>query len=321
MNLRFPIHRVNAFAAVVLSLAIPSVWADEGGISFWLPGQMSSLAAVPGEPGWVLPMVYLHSSSSAGAGRVFPRGGRVTAGVDGTADILLVAPTYTFAAPVAGGQASLGVGIGGGRPKVGVDATLTGPGGVTRTGSESDSRTGWADLYPTGSLKWNRGVHNYMAYVAGGVPAGSYSASRLANLGLNHWSLDAGGGYTYLNPKSGMEFSAVLGFTYNFENHDTNYRNGVDGHLDWAASYFFKPTMHAGVAGYFYRQVSGDSGSGATLGGFKSSVNGIGPQIGYMFQAGGKKYYANLRAYKDFSAKNRAEGWSIWATLVVPLGK
>lgn len=321
MSIRFRAQRQNAFAAGLLLLAIPCAWADEGGIGFWLPGQMGSLAAVPGEPGWVLPILYLHTSSSAGAERVFPRGGRLTAGVDGTADLVLVAPTYTFETPVAGGQASLGTGIGGGRMRVGVDATLTGSGGAALSGSESDSLTGWADLYPTGSVKWNRGVHNYIAYLAGGIPVGSYSAGRLANLGLNHWSLDAGGGYTYLNPKSGMEFSAVLGFTYNFENHDTNYRNGTDAHLDWAASYFFKPTAHAGVAGYSYRQVSGDSGSGATLGDFKSSVNGIGPQIGYTFQIGRKKYYANLRGYWEWGAKNRAEGWDVWLTLVVPLGK
>ena len=29
---------------------------------------------------------------------------------------------------------------------------------------------------------------------------------------------------------------------------------------------------HAGLAGYFYRQVTGDSGSGAVLGDFKSQV-------------------------------------------------
>ena len=53
-----------------------------------------------------------------------------------------------------------------------------------------------------------------MAYSMAGVPAGSYNAGRLVNLGTNHWSLDAGGGYTYLDSKKGHEFSAVLGFTY-----------------------------------------------------------------------------------------------------------
>ena len=120
-----------------------------------------------------------------------------------------------------------------------------------------------------------------------GVPVGSYKVGRLANLGTNHWSLDAGGGYTYLDPKKGHEFSAVLGFTHNWENDDTNYKNGTSGHLDWAASQFFSEQLHVGIVGYFYKQLSGDSGSGAVLGDFKSKVSGIGPQIGYFFPVGG----------------------------------
>jgi hypothetical protein len=40
--------------AVGMSLAAPSLArADEGGVSFWFPGQFGSLAAVPQAPGWV----------------------------------------------------------------------------------------------------------------------------------------------------------------------------------------------------------------------------------------------------------------------------
>ncbi len=31
-----------------------SAAADEGGVSFWLPGQFSSFASVPSDPGWTL---------------------------------------------------------------------------------------------------------------------------------------------------------------------------------------------------------------------------------------------------------------------------
>jgi hypothetical protein len=47
------------------------------------------------------------------------------------------------------------------------------------------------------------------------------SSTSLANLGLGHGAIDAGGGYTYLNPATGHEFSAVAGFTYNFLNTTT----------------------------------------------------------------------------------------------------
>src|SRR5215472_12696771 len=63
-----------------------------------------------------------------------------------------------------------------------------------------------------------RHVDNLMTYVTGDIPVGAYSATRLANTGLGHGAIDAGGGYTYFDPTKGHEFSAVLGFTDNFEN-------------------------------------------------------------------------------------------------------
>jgi hypothetical protein len=220
---------------------------------------------------------------------------------------------------VLGGQASVSVAGLFGTARVGVDATLTGPGGGTLSGSQSDSLTSVGDLYPAAYLKWNQGVHNYMGYAMAGVPVGSYDAARLANLGTNHWSLDAGGGYTYLDTKSGRELSATLGFTYNFENPDTNYKNGIDGHLDWAASQFLSEQWHVGLVGYFYQQLSGDSGAGAVLGDFKSRVGAVGPQLGYFFPVGGQKRYLNLKGYYEFDANNRPKGWNTWVTLAIPL--
>jgi hypothetical protein len=312
-------HLVAA-AGAAFALAAAGARADEGGVAFWLSGQMGSLAAVPGEPGWSLPVVYYHQSADEGAGKSFPLGGRVTAGIEVRTDLVLVVPTYTFASKVAGGQAAIGLGMGGARLNVGVDATLTGPGGGVLSGAENDRLDGVADLYPTGTLKWNHGVHNTMAYVMGGVPVGSYSKGRLANLGTNHWSLDGGGGYTYFDPKRGHEASVVVGATYNFENPDTDYRNGIDLHVDWALSHFFSQQMHAGLVGYFYQQLTGDSGAGATLGDFKSRVASIGPQVGYFFPVGGKKWYANLKAYSEFNAQNRPEGWNLWVSVLIPLG-
>lgn len=307
-------------AGAALLAVAPGALADEGGVSFWLPGQMGSFAAVPSEPGWTIPAIYYHTSTDAGGEKVFPRGGRLTAGLDADVDLLFTAPTYVLARPVAGGQLALSLGMAIGHMKVGVNATLTGPGGNSISGSESDSLDAVADLYPLATLKWNQGVHNYMAYTMLGVPAGSYRAGRLANLGIGHWSIDGGGGYTFLDPKQGLEFSAVGGLTYNFTNSDTQYQNGVDMHIDLAASMFLGPTVHAGLVGYYYQQITGDSGAGATLGDFKSRVSGLGPQVGYFFKVGDHKWYANAKVIWEFAAKNRAEGWNFWLTVAMPLG-
>jgi len=73
-----------------------------------------------------------------------------------------------------------------------------------------------------------------MTYVTGDIPVGTYDPSNLANIGIGHGAIDGGVEYTYLNTQSGHEFSAVTGLTYNFKNTDTDYRKGVDWHLDWA---------------------------------------------------------------------------------------
>ena len=114
-------------------------------------------------------------------------------------------------------------------------------------------------------------------------------------MALNHWSADIGGGYTYLNPDTGREFSATAGVTYNFENPDTNYQSGIDAHLDWGLSQFVSEQTHVGLVGYFFYQLTGDSGSGAVLGDFKSRVNGVGPQVGHLFEMGGGQAYFNAK--------------------------
>ena len=40
--------------------------ADEGGVSFWVPGFFGSLAAAPQQPGWSQANIYYHTNVSAG---------------------------------------------------------------------------------------------------------------------------------------------------------------------------------------------------------------------------------------------------------------
>ena len=53
------------------------------------------------------------------------------------------------------------------------------------------------------------------------------------------------------------------------------------------------------------------------LGGFRSRVAGIGPQIGFFFPIGEREGYLNLRGYSEFDAKNRLEGWTAYVTFSV----
>jgi hypothetical protein len=325
--------RVGAVAAL---LAIPAqiARADEGGVSFWIPGFFGSLAAVPAQaPGGSVTSVYYHTSVSAGAdvarAREFELGripanltATVNASVNANVDLGLVAGTYTFATPVLGGQASatlLGIYGSNSTSLAGsVTGALTTPGGTipfSRSDTIDSSIIAFGDLIPQFALRWNAGVNNYMTYVTADVPVGAYQSTRLANLGIGHWAIDAGGGYTYFDPKTGHEASVVLGFTYNFINPATQYQSGVDMHLDWGVSQFLSKQIQVGLVGYLYQEIGCDSGSGDRVGCFQSRVVGVGPQFGYIFPAGDKlQGYLNLKAYGEFANADRPAGWNVWLT-------
>jgi hypothetical protein len=166
-------------------------------------------------------------------------------------------------------------------------------------------------------LKWNQGVNNYMVYAAGDIPVGDYNPMRLANLGIGHGAIDAGGGCTYFNPATGNEFSGVGGFTYNFLNPDTNYQSGIDFHFDWGMSHFMSKQLFVGFVGYAYQQITDDFGQHPVLGPFRSRVLGLGPQIGYIFPIGDNQAFLGLKGYGEFDAANRPSGWNTWLTFSI----
>jgi hypothetical protein len=324
------------FTCAVTFVPKPAV-GDEGGVSFWVPGFFGSLAATPLQPGWAFTTQFYNTSVSAGSDVAFARQvhrgnlnvnftGNLNLKLKADAPLQLFLPSYTFATPVLGGQATFILMGLYGREKTTVDGTLTGTfggPGFTIGAGRSDTTWGWGDLIPIFTLRWNKGVDNWLVYVTGDIPVGAYDPNRLANLGIGHGAIDAGGAYTYFNEKTGHEFSAALGFTYNLENTFTNYKNGIDMHLDWGVSQFVTKEWQVGLVGYVFQQISCDSGSGDRVGCFESRVVGIGPQIGHIFKIGDSHQgYVNLKGYKEFAAEHRPDGWNVWATFSIsPAGE
>src|ERR1700675_1742799 len=108
-------RRRLAVAAIVLAPAVMSysngALADEGGVSFWVPGFFGSLAATPQQPGWSFATIFYHTSVSAGADVAFARqvhrgninvnfAGNLNINLKAPPDLQLFAPTYVFATPV-----------------------------------------------------------------------------------------------------------------------------------------------------------------------------------------------------------------------------
>jgi hypothetical protein len=328
------IAAVPIAGSIVVATATSSL-ADEGGVSFWVPGFFGSLAATPQVPGFSFANVLYYSQVSAGGNVAFAKqvalgnikvnfNGNFNANVHGSAEPLYLAvPGYTFATPVLGGQANVSVAIPYGRVQSSVDATVTGNLGLGGPGftigrSLTEAISGIGDIAPMASLRWNFGVNNFMTYLTGNLTTGRYNQTRIANTGIGHSAIDGGGSYTYFDQKTGREFSATLGFTYNFENEHTNYQYGIDMHLDWGASQFLTKQWQVGIVGYLYDQLSCDSGSGDRVGCFESRVVGIGPQIGYVIPISKEwQGYINLKGYAEFASQNRPDGWNAWLTFAI----
>ena len=324
--------RLLALAIGAAASLIPgAALADEGGVSFWLPGLYGSLAAVPTGPGWSYFSFLYNTNVRGGAdvatareitiGRFNPTLNlSLNASLNNDTAVMWINPSYAFASPVLGGQLSLGMGGFVGYGTTSLSGTVTAsipPFGFVRSDSISDNATGVGDLYPQASLKCHQGNNNFMIYGTGDIPVGTYSSSSLTNFGIGHGAADAGVGYTHLDQTTGHEFSAVGGFTYNLTNTHTNYQNGVDFHLDWGASQYLSKQLFIGVVGYLYDQVSADSGSGDMVGPFESRVVGVGPQIGYLFPLGDLQGYLNLKGYGEFDAQHRPSGFNVWLTFAI----
>jgi hypothetical protein len=321
------------FGFVAIAGSANISFADEDGISFWIPGFFGSLAATPQQPGWSLASIYYHDDVSGSGNEAISRAIRLgqlpkatvsvsaSANVHAIADVGFVIPTYVFATPFLGGQASasLIMGYGNNDTSLNVAATATvdhlSPFSVSI--ARQQDTMGFADLIPMFADRWNVGVNNYMVYMTGDIPVGLYSSSNLANIGIGHGAIDGGVGYTYLDEKAGHEFSAVAGLTGNFENHSTNYTSGIDFHLDWAAAQFLSKQVFVGPVGYFYEQLSPDHGCAPILCPFESRVIGVGAQIGYIFPVAGMQGYLNLKGYGEFAHENRPDGWNLWLTFVL----
>ena len=310
--------RIRMVAALISGLAACGVtYAVEGGSSNYLLGMKGPLAAFVPKPG-----VYLTNNVfyyDAGRDNLTPIGNRLVGDISAQALMNIAQFSWVTEQTLGGGR----VAFSGLLPYGNVDVA----GNVSRGGfsvRDSDSVTAFGDPVVGGSVGWkSRDGDEFRAWsIYGSVffPVGDYEVGRLANLGKNRWAYDVGGAFTMANFTGGREFSAVLGFTFNGENPDTNYNSGNEMHFEFAAKQHLPNHFSLGLVGYWNQQLTADSGGPAVLGDFKGRVFGIGPELSYQF-AGSKTHPVtlDLRWYHEFGAQNRVEGNAVFFTLSVPL--
>ncbi len=297
---------------------LPSlVYAEEGGSGHYTPGGNASfIDTLPGRPGLAVANFFNYYDASAGFTRQLPIAGSITANMDATcyADILMA--IYQTPLKLLGGSYAVATAI----PYVWLEIK----GNVSRGGRTinlRDSANGIGDIavYPF-MLGWVdlKGDLKYDARLGIYAPTGDYEKGRLANLGKNYWTFEPAVSLSYISSKIGLEVSAFVGMDFNTKNDKTEYQTGTQFHLDLTVAEHLPMlggVVGVGANGFYYQQITGDSGSGARLGDFKGRTLGIGPVVSYMTKIWGKDLVAEAKWLPEMDVEKRLKGNYVWFKL------
>jgi hypothetical protein len=140
-----------------------------------------------------------------------------------------------------------------------------------------------------------------------------------SNPNVNFWTFEPTLVLMYFGVNNGREASIYVGTDFNTENPDTQYQSGTQFYLDGTLAQHF-PLLGGlagvGVNGFWYDQITPDSGSGATFGGFEGRTTGVGPVISYMFKIGKVEIIAEAKWLHEVETTKRLEGNIFWLKLV-----
>ena len=288
--------------------------AIEGGYSNYIPGFYGDIALAV-EPADGLSFrndVYFYSADGDGS----VRSGLIELEVDVDLTFNYLTFLYKPGVEVFGAQYAYGASLALGKVDLSGEVAV-GP----FAESFSDDKTALGDvvLVP-GVFYWNNGDKWHFSqsfYVA--VPVGDYDVDDDANTGLNYWTLETDFAATYLNPETGQDYSVVVGYGYNTENEDTDYQSGDEFHIDYVVNQFLSESWAIGLHGFYYKQLSGDSGDGALLGDFKAEASGIGPALMWIPPQYEGEVAFVAKWFNEYDTENRLEGDHVFLSFMMSL--
>lgn len=312
-------RRTGVACAVLLGtlalVATRPAHAVEGGLGRSITGMQitSYVGVIPPEPGMQWSLSYVHYDGKIRGSRPAPIAGQVSLGLE--ADVSLTAATGIFVWPTGPGKWNFASMLTVPYIDADITASLQGPlGNQVRT---QDSASNLFDVYFAPVIA---GYHiDQVQHLSFGLyvyaPTAKYTPGKLANPGLNVWTVSPAVGYTHLFQKGTLEFSVLGGMDWYSRNDDTDYKNGLVLRAD---ALLVKRTASGwgfGAAGGWLQQVQDDDGDVADrLGGFKGRSFGLGPTLTYGKKwSGGEHVDVSVRYLSEFSVRNRFEGdpWSV----------
>ncbi len=281
--------------------------AEENGTGHYLPGSTASfIDGVPSQPTFVTRLNFVHYNGNFKVKRTLPVIGNVeyeaNTKANGIGLTLLWSPDWSLGDKWSYAMSAT-------IPVITIDVHANARSRLS-TLSQQDTETNIGDIILK-PLMFNYAHSanlnsNYRLYIY--APTGSYKADRLANTGKNFWTFTPTTSVIYLSKESGIEASIFMGADFNTKNNDTEYKSGIQAHIDGTLAQHFKlfsGVAGAGITGFWYQQMTADSGKGAIFGDFKAKAYGLGPVISYARKVGEKTIVAELKWLHDFDTKNR----------------
>ncbi|HEB68692.1 MAG TPA: hypothetical protein ENI88_03615 [Desulfobulbus sp.] len=213
-------------------------------------------------------------------------------------------------------------------PVIGVDLNFKAPVGPESKDSYDDTSIPYV-IYSPFILAWHlqQGkLHIAASLVDLYIPTGQDDGN-LASVGQNFWTFEPVVAVTYM--LDNWEFSAKFMYDFNTTEDDSatvygfevDRDPGQDFHFDYSVSYAFTKAFRLGVNGYYYTQTTDDSydlndSIPAPVQellkadeGYRSQVFAVGPGVWYNY----KNMFFSLRNQWEMGAKNKTEGYNIWA--------
>lgn len=300
--------------ASALTLAGSIVQAEEGGSGHYAPGATADfIDTLPGKPGFVFADAFTYYHGDATPPIDFA--GNVTLNAHATLYADSIFALYETPLTLLGGNYAVATVI----PYVWlkVDGNVkVGP--LNPKVSDSTDGLGDITLYPF-MLGWTNAMDmKYDVRLGVYAPTGEYEKGKLANAGRNYWTFEPAVSFSWLSTKIGTEFTVFSGFDFNTENQDTDYQSGTSWHLDGTVAQhlpLFGGFAGVGAEGFVYEQITGDSGSGATLGSFEGHTYGVGPVVSYAHKIGKVDFAGEVKWLQEVDVQKRLKGDYLWVKL------
>lgn len=298
--------------------------AEEGGSGHYAPGSVASfIDAFPNKPGGFTAVNYFtYYDASASASRPLLFGAFLTGGIDATVYADTISLWYQAPWDVLSGGLAVGVAVpwvwmevSGSAQRIGINGR---PGQVIQ---RDDSVNGLGDIsFIPFMLGWTNLLKDLTIdeRITVYAPTGSYDKNRLANPGLNYWTVEPGIMASWLSSTLGTEFSLYTGIDFNTRNDATDYTSGTAVHIDGTLAQHLplgKGFIGVGANGFFYQQLTGDTGSGTLLGSFTGMTTGVGPVLSYILPMGKNNLFAEVKWLNEVDVEKRLKGNYVWFKL------